>query len=272
MSEELAAAAAVLQQPHVKPTWGIILGSGFAPFLDAVKIIRSVPFAQVPGLARPSVQGHRGVFHLGEIEDIPIVIAEGRLHTYEGLSAVQATQPIRLLAQLGITHMLLTNAAGGVSSQFPAGSLMLIRDHINFLALTGSNPLRGPLAPDLERFVPMGNAYDPDLRTTFLRTAAELHIPLAEGVYAMVGGPSYETPAELHFLRTIGAEAVGMSTANEVIVARQLGLRVAAVSCISNSAFGPEAGSVTHHAVTEAVRSRVQDVVRLVRAVLPRCV
>ncbi|MCL4544965.1 MAG: purine-nucleoside phosphorylase [Chloroflexi bacterium] len=271
MTSELAQAAAMLHQPQLQPTWGIVLGSGFVDFLKAVTVIRSVPFSQVPGLAQTTVEGHRGMFHLGRIEGTALVIIEGRLHTYEGLSAAQSAQPIRLLAQLGIKNLLLTNASGGVTEDFPAGSLMLIRDHINFPALTGLNPLRGPVSSGLNRFVAMGHAYDLELRRIFLAAAREFGTVLEEGVYAMVSGPSYETPAELQFLRIIGAQAVGMSTANEVVVARQLGLRVAAISCISNSAFGSAAGEVDHQSVQEAVGQRVPDIVQLVRSVLARC-
>lgn len=262
------AAAASIMRRDLRPSWGVVLGSGFGAFVDALADVSVVPFATLAGMPSTSVTGHRGLIHQGRLDQTAVAVVEGRLHTYEGHDPAAAVFPIRLLAALGVRNLLLTNAAGGVNAGYPAGTLMLIRDHINLPALTGPNPLRGPVDGDLPRFVAMQDAYSPPLRQRAKECAARLHIPLQEGVYAMVAGPSYETPAELHVLRGMGADAVGMSTANEVIVARQLGLAVLGVSCVANAAFGADEGSVSHADVLAAVRAQAPTVLALFRALL----
>ena len=263
-----AAAAEALRRPDLRPRWGVLLGSGFAPFADALEDRSATPFSQIPGLASPTVAGHAGTLLQGRLDGVPIAVARGRLHTYEGLAPTQATFLVRLLAALGASALLVTNASGGVNPRLAAGTLLLIADHINLPALTGGNPLRGPGDPSLTRFVSMRDAYNPALRGRAKAAAKGLGIPLDEGVYAMVAGPSYETPAELRFLRAIGADAVGMSTASEVIVARQLGLRVLGLSCIANAAHGETAGDVSHVDVLAAVTKQVPAVITIFRAIL----
>ena len=222
----------------------------------------------IPGMPATTVAGHRGLLHQGRLGQTAVAILEGRLHTYEGHAAAAATFPIRLLAALGVRHLFVTNAAGGLSPHLHAGSLMLIRDHLNLPALGGNNPLQGEPDGDLPRFVAMRDAYSVAWRATARAAAVRLGLELHEGVYAMVGGPSYETPAEVQFLRRAGADAVGMSTAGEVIVARQLGLQVLGLSCIANAAYGDDEGNVQHADVLAVVRQQVPDVLALFREIL----
>lgn len=263
-----ARAAVSIRHGAPPPAWGVILGSGFAAFSTALTDVTTTRFEDIPGMAAPTVAGHHGLLHQGRLDATPIVVAEGRLHTYEGHDPAAAAFPVRLLAALGVRCLLVTNASGGLRESLPAGALMLIADHLNLPGLTGANPLRGRPAGDLPRFVAMRDAYDPALRAAAKASAARLGVPLAEGVYAMVSGPSYETPAELRFLRLAGADAVGMSTASEVVVARQLGLRVLGISCIANAAFGGDEGAVDHLDVLAAVRRQAPTVLALFRDLL----
>lgn len=268
-STAAAAAAAAIRRPDLQPSWGVVLGSGFGAFVDALADVSTVPFAAIPGMPATSVAGHRGLVHLGTLDETAVAVVEGRLHTYEGHDPAAAVFSIRLLAALGARSLLVTNAAGGINPAYPAGTLMLIGDHLNLPAMAGANPLRGPADGSLPRFVAMQDAYSPALRQQAKECAARLRVPLQEGVYAMVAGPSYETPAELRALRRMGADAVGMSTANEVIVARQLGLQVLGLSCIANAAFGEDEGNVNHADVLTAVRAQVPTVLALFHAMLP---
>jgi purine-nucleoside phosphorylase len=267
-AEAARRAAAAVRRHDLQPDWGIVLGSGFGAFGEAVSDRSSIPFAAIPGMPATTVAGHRGLLHQGLLGQTPVAVLEGRLHGYEGHSAATATFPIRLLAALGARHLLITNAAGGLSPQLQAGSLMLIRDHLNIPALAGNNPLAGEPDGALPRFVAMRDAYSADWRAKARAAAERLGLLLHEGVYAMVAGPSYETPAEVRFLRHAGADAVGMSTASEVIVARQLGLQVLAVSCITNAAHGEDEGKVQHADVLAAVRQQVPEVLALFREIL----
>ena len=260
-------AAAAIRRPGFQPCWGLVLGSGFGDLIAAVTDCIAVPFSAIPGMPIATVAGHRGLLHQGMLDQTPVAILEGRLHTYEGYDVAATTFPIRILAALGVGALFLTNAAAGLGPRFDAGSLMLIRDHLNLPALAGNNPLRGPQG-DLPRFVAMRDAYSPALRAQARQSAQRLGMELHEGVYAMVAGPSYETPAELRFLRQCGADAVGMSTASEVIVARQLGLEVLGLSCIANAAHGAEEGIVQHGDVLAAVRRQAPNVLRLFRDLL----
>ncbi len=261
---------AALRRDDCAPRWGLILGSGLGPVASALRDASATPFGAIPGLVPPSVEGHRGVMHQGWLDGVPVAVLEGRLHTYEGLDPAQATFHVRVLAALGIHSLIVTNAAGGLNPHYAPGSLMLITDHINLPALTGESPLRGAGYPDLPRFVSMGDAYDPTLRTHAVAAAGKIGLELHEGVYVMVSGPSYETPAEVRFLRAAGGDAVGMSTAAEVIVARQLGLRVLGLSCIANAAYGATEGDVGHLDVLETVRRQAPSVVALLRELLRR--
>jgi len=261
-------AAAAVRRADVQPAWGVVLGSGFDAFVDALTSGTSVSYSDIPGMPSTTVPGHRGRLHQGYLDQTPVAILEGRLHTYEGHNAATATFPIRLLAALEVHSLFVTNAAGGLDPTLGAGSLMLIRDHINLLALSGHNPLRGDTDGSLPRFVGMRDAYPAALRRQARASAQRLGLELAEGVYAMIAGPSYETPAEVQFLRAAGAHAVGMSTAGEVIVARQLGLPVLGLSCIANAAHGETEGDVQHANVLAVVRRQVPNVLALFRDLL----
>ena len=225
------------------PRVGIVLGSGLGAFADALQDSVTIPFAAIPHVLPTTVVGHAGQFVIGSFAGVSIAVMRGRLHLYEGYTPQQITFPLRALRLLGVETCILTNAAGGVNSALSAGSLLLIRDHIGFPSLTGLNPLFGS---NDERFGPrfhaMAEAYDLELRQLATASAQRHSIDLAEGVYAMVGGPNFETQAELRMLRLMGADAVGMSTVPEAIVARHMGMRVLALSLITNQAF-PDAES-----------------------------
>ena len=230
------------------PSIGIILGSGLgglgAKIADAVRI----PFGDIPGFPEATVVGHEGTMLLGTLAGRDVVALSGRFHVYEGYAAALAAFPVRVFHALGAREMFVSNAAGGISSKLAVGELMMITDHIN---LMGINPLVGEVQETDARFTDMTDAYDPGFRRILRNSAEELGITLREGVYAGVLGPSYETPAEVKMLRMLGADAVGMSTVPEVIVARGLGMRVAGVSCITNAAAGVTGAALSHAEVLE---------------------
>ncbi len=232
------AAEVIGRSSATRPLIGIVLGSGLNSLADALQGPISLPFSAIPHMLPTTVLGHDGQLVLGTLAGIPVAMLRGRLHLYEGYTPQQITFPLRVLGLLGIKTCILTNAAGGLNPAIEAGSLMLIRDHIGFPSLAGLNPLSGP---NDERFGPrfpsMADAYDPELREQVLATAREQTIALPEGVYAMVSGPNFETQAELRMLRGFGADAVGMSTVPEAIVARQMSIRVLAFSIITNLAL-----------------------------------
>lgn len=238
-----------------KPKAALILGSGLGALADELAEAVWAEYGEIPGFARSTVAGHAGRLVYGKLGGVPVVAMQGRFHYYEGISPRQLAFPIWTMATLGAEALAVTNAAGGLNPQFQVGDLMLIADHINF---TGTNPLIGP---NPERFGPrfpdMSRAYTPELRELARKTAEELAIPLQEGVYLAVSGPSYETPAEILSFRRLGADAVGMSTVPEVIVAAHAGLKVLGISCISNMAAGLGAEKLDHHEVIE-VTNRVQ--------------
>lgn len=217
------------------PEVGVILGSGLAAFADMIEEIERVPFAALPGLKAATAPGHEGCFILGRVGSKTVLVQKGRLHFYEGHALDEVVAPVRLMHELGIQSLVLSNAAGGINLDFQSGDLMMITDHINF---TGRNPLVGPKREGEWRFTDMSFAYDPAYRALLQKTAEAEGIDLKEGVYLGCSGPSYETPAEIRAFRLWGADAVGMSTVPEVIVANALGMRVAAVSCITNMAAG----------------------------------
>ena len=233
-----AAAERIRERWHGRaPEIGLILGSGLDRVVDALEAPRAIPYSEIPGSPVATVPGHPGRLVLGRIAGREVAILVGRVHYYEGYGAAEVTFLVRLLASLGCRTLVVTNAAGGLNPDYQPGELMLIVDHVNLPGLAGQSPLRGPDGGAFgPRFVGMGNAYDPNLRGLALAAAADLEIHLHQGVYAMVAGPSYETPAEVRFLRVVGADAVGMSTAFEVVAARQLGLRVLGLSLITNVA------------------------------------
>jgi inosine/guanosine/xanthosine phosphorylase family protein len=239
-----------------RPRLGLVLGSGLGGLADAVQDATAIPYADLPGFPVGAVAGHAGRLVLGTLEGTPVVVLQGRAHLYEGILASDLAVPVRTVRALGAESLVLTNAAGSLNPQAGPGSLMALTDHINFM---GANPLTGPNDDALgPRFVGLGDAYDLDLRAA-LRAAAEAEgVTLHEGVYLAVAGPSFETPAEIRAFRTLGADAVGMSTVPEVIAARHCGLRVAAVSAITNLAegMGDEVLSHEHTLASAAVAAR----------------
>jgi len=240
------AAARILRKTELRPSLAIILGSGFHRVAKRVTVEDEFGFASLPGFTQPSVGGHEGrliVGRLGGGRGTPVYVLSGRAHYYEGHELEVVTYPIRVLAALGVRDLLVTNAAGGIRRGFRPGDLMLLTDHINWM---GANPLRGPAPPGRERFVDLTRSYDESL-SDLVRDAARLQrVKLREGVYLAVSGPSYETPAEIRAFRMLGADAVGMSTVPEVIVARQSGIAVAGLSCITNLAAGKDNPLLSH--------------------------
>ncbi|HEU5440387.1 MAG TPA: purine-nucleoside phosphorylase, partial [Ktedonobacterales bacterium] len=223
------------QHSGAPPRLAIVLGTGLGGLAEHITGSSVVSYADIPHFPHATVAGHAGRMVLGELQGVPVAAMQGRFHLYEGYAPQQVVLPIRTLRLLGAETLIVTNAAGGLNPAFGAGELMVLSDHIGLATMAGLNPLRGPNDDALgPRFPSLTNAYDANLRAQAHAAARALAIPLHEGVYAMVGGPNYETPAELRFLRAIGADAVGMSTVPEVIAARHSGMRVLAISCITN--------------------------------------
>ena len=254
-----------------RPRLGLILGSGLNPLADEVVGADRIPYGDIPHFPRPSVEGHKGQLVVGQLAGQEVLIMQGRAHAYEGYTLQQVTLPVRVMHELGIGTLILTNAAGGLNPTFHAGDLMLINDHIGLMAIVGGNPLWGPNDPTLgPRFPAMNKAYDPELRVLTRRVAAELGVGLREGVYIGLGGPTFETPAEVRFGRMIGGDACGMSTVPEVIVARHMGMRVLGISGISNVAISdPDAlEEPNHEEVMAAGQVMVPKLMALLRGVL----
>jgi purine-nucleoside phosphorylase len=249
-----AAAAKLAKRSKLRPSLAIVLGSGFHHLVRHLKVDLEIAYADLPGFPRPTVQGHSGKLFLGHIGATPVAVLSGRAHFYEGHPMETVTHSIRVLHAFGVKDVLLTNAAGGINRRFRAGDFMVLRDHIN---LMGTNPLRGT-DPGLPRFVDMTAAYDPELRRV-IRRCGKGGVKIREGVYLAVSGPSYETSAEIEAFARWGADAVGMSTVPETIVARQCGMRVAGLSCITNLAAGRSGAPLSHQEVLETAH-RVQNV------------
>ena len=247
------AARIVRQRIPSPPRVGVVLGSGLGAWGDALADLVKLPYAEIPGMPRPAVAGHPGNLCAGRIGDVPVVCLQGRAHLYEGHPPDKVVFGVRLLARLGCRAVLLTNAAGGIRHDFAPGDLMLITDHVN---LSGLNPLVG--WGDHPGFIDMTRAYDAALAAAARQAAESLGLTLGEGVYAALLGPSYETPAEIRMLRAIGADAVGMSTALEVIALRERGVAVGAVSCITNAAAGLSDAALDHDDV-QATAARARD-------------
>jgi purine-nucleoside phosphorylase len=242
------AAAQLKIVSRLRPTLAIVLGSGFHHVLTGLRVEKKISYAKIPGFPVPSVSGHAGELYFGHLGKTPVMVLSGRAHFYEGHSMERVTFAVRALAAFGIRDLLLTNAAGGINRRFRAGDFMVLTDHIN---LMGANPLRGPAVPDRPRFVDMTQVYDPKLRALLFRAGKSCNLRLQRGVYLAVSGPSYETPSEIRAFARLGADAVGMSTVPEAIVARQCGLQVAAVSCITNLAAGRSRKALSHAEVLE---------------------
>jgi purine-nucleoside phosphorylase len=249
------ASAFVSERVHVRPRVGVVLGSGLGPFADQLDQSVGIPYAEIPDMPRSSVAGHAGNFCAGTLSGVPVACLQGRAHVYEGHSQARSVFGVRLLAELGCRVVLLSNAAGGIHESFQPGDLMLVTDHLN---LMGDNPLRGPNFGDGPRFPDLSQAYDAGLLELARAAARASGVTLREGVYAAMLGPSYETPAEIRMLRALGADAVGMSTVPEVIALRQLGVRVGAMSCITNLAAGRSERPLDHREV-EATARRSRD-------------
>jgi purine-nucleoside phosphorylase len=251
----------------------LILGSGLGDLGDEIDTTTRMPFVDIPNFPVPSVAGHAGTLDFGYLQSTPVVIMRGRAHYYEGYALQAITLPVRVMRRVGAEILVVTNAAGGLNDSFAAGDLMLLSDHLNIMAMAGHSPLVGPDDPDLGvRFLDMQSPYDPHLRALAHAAAAAHGFKLHDGVYAGVGGPAYETPAEIRFLQRGGADAVGMSTVSEVIVARHERMRVLGLSAITNVAAGPATGAETTHdevlAAGERVRPRLAAVIRGVLASL----
>ena len=245
------AADTLRRASKLPPSLAIVLGSGFQSIAQAMTVTRAVPYAKLTGFPRPTVAGHTGQALFGTLDSSSkkeVLVLSGRAHYYEGHSLETLTFPIRVLAEYGIENILLTNAAGGINKKFRAGEFMQFTDHLNFI---GENPLRGTLAKGRERFIDLSQIYDPVLNKALQAAARKTKTKLHRGVYCALSGPSYETPAEVRALAKLGANAVGMSTVPEAIVARQCGLRVAALSCITNPAAGISKTPLSHLEVLE---------------------
>jgi len=251
------------------PRVGVVLGSGLGAVADAVEDPVVVGYEDLPGFPRPSVAGHAGRAVLGRIGGVPVAVLQGRAHLYEGGDPEALRVPVRALQAAGASILVLTNAAGSLRPAVGPGSLMAITDHIN---MTGVNLLMGPNDDSIgPRFPPLRDAYDPALLSTLRESARDLGIALAEGVYLAVTGPSFETPAEIRAYRTMGADAVGMSTVQETILARHCGLRVAAVSVITNLAEGMSDEALSHEQTLRAAQDGAGDLARLLLEFIPRC-
>jgi purine-nucleoside phosphorylase len=266
-------AAYIRSRSRHQPRVGLILGSGLNPLANEVQAADVIPYDDIPHFPKPTVEGHRGRLVLGQLEGTTLMVMQGRVHFYEGYPMQQVVFPIRVMQVTGIELLIVTNAAGGINPAFSPGELMLISDHLNLIGMTGNNPLFGPNDPTLgPRFPDMSQAYDPELRRIAREVAREKQVPLQEGVYAGLSGPSFETPADIKFLRIIGADAVGMSTVPEVTVARHGGMRVLGVSGISNVAIteAVEGQEASHEEVLEAGQQIVPRLSQLVCGVLAR--
>lgn len=260
---------AVRERTDIVPNLGIVLGSGLGSLADELRDVVAIPFADLPGWPAASAPGHAGRLLLGTLEGMPVACLQGRLHVYEGHSPRLVVEPVLLMGRLGAPRVLITNAAGGVNVRYPAGTLMLIADHIN---MTGLHPLIGPNDDSIgPRFPDMVDSWSPDLRKLMRRAAIDVDIAVEEGVYIGLTGPSYETPAEIHLLRTMGADAVGMSTVLEAIAARWAGIELVGVSLVTNPGAGVTGMPLSHEEVLaagEAAGPRFRQLVQRFVAIL----
>jgi purine-nucleoside phosphorylase len=246
----------------------LVLGSGLGAFADDLTDAVALDYAEIPGFARSTVEGHAGRLVCGKAEGVPVAAMQGRFHYYEGYEWDDVTFPVRVLGLLGIKALVLTNAAGGLNNSLSQGALMLISDHLNFM---GANPLRGPNEARFgPRFPDLSEVYDKEFQEIAVREAQGMGLDLRRGIYAALTGPSYETPAEIRMLRLLGADAVGMSTVPEAIVARQMGLRVLGLSCITNMAAGVLDKPINHEEVIETGERVRETFAGLLRRVIPK--
>jgi purine-nucleoside phosphorylase len=254
-------AAALKRISRLRPTFAIVLGSGFHHALTELRVDKKISYAKIPGFPEPTVSGHAGELYFGHLGKTPVVVLSGRAHFYEGHEMERVTFAVRALAAFGIKDLLLTNAAGGINRKFSAGDFMVLTDHIN---LMGTNPLRGENF-GLNRFVDLTDTYDVGLNRLLFDAGKSCNLKLRRGVYLAVSGPSYETPAEIRAFAKLGADAVGMSTVPEAIVARQCGLNVAAISCVTNLAAGISKEKLSHVEVLETAERVGKNGARLIK-------
>jgi purine-nucleoside phosphorylase len=264
-----SAAQAVKERINIQPIVGIILGSGLNDLADSIQGAVRIPYSDLPNFPVSTVHGHAGRFVIGELEGKPVLVMQGRIHYYEGYTMGQVTLPVRVMQRLGIPSLIVTNAAGGVHPEFEPGDVMLIVDQLNLMGMSGLNPLMGPNLDEIgTRFPDMSQPYDRAYCDLARTVAKENGINLREGIYAGLSGPSFESPADLRFLRNAGADAVGMSTVPEVIVARHGNMRVLGLSGISNKANLDGSTVTTHEEVIEAGKVITPKVEKIIRGVL----
>ena len=257
------AVSCIRSKTTASPQIGLILGSGLGEFTDSLGNVINISYREIPEFPLSTVEGHEGSFVFGDFNGVPIVALRGRLHYYEGYPQHDITMPVRIMKKLGVETLILTNAAGGINLEFSAGALMLITDHINY---SGDNPLIGSNLEEFgPRFPDVSDIYTKDLRNQLKETALLEGISLSEGVYIMYSGPNYETPAEIRFFRAIGADAVGMSTVPEALVAAHCGMKVIGVSCITNMAAGVIDKKLSHQEVIKTANRVKQDFTKLIR-------
>jgi len=263
-----AAAKYIFSQTSLRPKIALVLGSGLGAFAEEFSAAARIPYAKIPHFPQSTAIGHAGQLVIGKVGQVAVVGMQGRVHLYEGYSVKEVTFPVRVFARMGVKAVILTNAAGGIKREFAQGSLVVIKDHIN---LQGVNPLSGPNEERFgERFPDMSVAYDRRFREMTMGEGNRLGIGMHEGVYAALSGPSYETPAEIRYLRTIGADLVGMSTVPEVIAARHSGLRALGISCVTNAAAGILDKALDHREVLETAERLKGQFIAVLKAVIPR--
>ncbi|KXZ39662.1 purine-nucleoside phosphorylase [Alkalithermobacter thermoalcaliphilus JW-YL-7 = DSM 7308] len=266
MENIMKAAQFIESKIDVKPEIGLILGSGLGVLADEIEDAKVIKYEEIPNFPVSTVEGHKGQLVIGKLEGKNVIAMQGRFHYYEGYTMQEATFPVRVMKSLGVETIIVTNAAGGVNKSFTPGDLMIITDHINF---SGNNPLIGPNDNRLGvRFPDMSKAYTPELIQLSKQAASELNIDVKEGVYAFMTGPSYETPAEIRMLDKIGADAVGMSTVPEVIVARHSDMNVIGISCITNMAAGILDQPLNHEEVIETTQMAKEKFIKLVKKIV----
>ncbi len=271
LAEINEASGFIAKNIQVQPKTGIILGSGLGALAEEIEDAAVIPYAEIPHWPVSTIHGHAGRLIVGRLENQPVMVMQGRAHFYEGYPISRIGFPIRVMQRLGLDALIVTNAAGAIHPEYLPGDVMLIVDHINLVGMAGMNPLRGPNLDEFgERFPDMSQPYDRNLMEFCRQAASEAGVSLREGVYAWLAGPSFESPAELRFLRTIGADAVGMSTVPEVIVARHGKMRVLGISGISNKANLDGSTVTTHEEVLEAGKILVPKLTALIRGVLRR--
>jgi purine-nucleoside phosphorylase len=265
----LALSSVSSQISGANPKIAVILGSGLGGLSESVAESNRIPYSEIPGFPEATVTGHAGELILGRLDETPVILQNGRFHLYEGFDPATVILPVRLFAELGIEYLIVTNAAGGLNPMLRPPTLMLISDHVNFM---WRNPLIGKQLDDESRWPDLSDVYDGELRDIATAVALDNGIPLAEGVYAGVVGPCFETPAEVRMLRQLGCDAVGMSTVPEVIAARARGIKVLGISSITNAGSGLSSNPLSHEEVLEAGRKLSTGLERLVRGVVGRLV